>query len=173
MFRPDDVRHDTFEANSTRYNAVAPVVAKETAVARLSDTSATWNKILGTNWDLSPLEAILKNHITGATGKNVSLDVFELDGVDTEVVAALRAYETADTAQRRLILDLTTVMPDRPAIYDPLHPEQTPTATENDYYNMMRAIGYGWYSEVPWDVFPKSAAATPPIAGKKWWQFWK
>lgn len=174
MFRPEDVRNDAFEAKGKRYEAIAPVVAKEIAVERLSGTSARWNRILGTHWDLSPLEVILAGHIRKATGRNVSIDPFELDGVDTALAGALRAYETGDPTKKSLILDITTVMPDRPAIYDPLHPKKTPEATENDYYNTMRMIGYGWYSEVPWDVYPEAPAATTiNSSAKRWWQVWK
>ena len=108
-----------------------------------------------------------------ADGRNVSIDAFELDGAETALVEAIRGYEVGDKNKRDLVLDLTTVMPDRPAIYDPLHPEKTPEATDRDYYNMMRTIGYGWYSNVPWDVFPEGGSSAPSASEKRWWQFWK
>ena len=150
MFRPEDMRQDSIAGSEGPFEFQAPLVERELALSRLEGAGERFNAILGTDWNFKPLETALKDYLLHRPGRHLSLDVLELDACEALAAAVSIYAQAGGEGAREALVELTTVMPERPALLDPTRPEAMDAAEPEDFFNLMRCIGYGWYEDVPW-----------------------
>ncbi|MFE7559323.1 hypothetical protein [Kitasatospora sp. NPDC057500] len=172
MFRPADLvtgvftvdEDDLDDDEDPEVEATAPLVAKERALAQLDAALPVLNGLFAGEGPLDAHAALLRRAVERAPGAFVTIELEEVEGIWADedafqptLRAALAGLDVGTdsgmdgAATRARLIELSRLRPGLPfpparLIVDGMD------ADDDDYWNLVRLLGTGFMSEVPWEA---------------------
>jgi len=154
----DFVELEDYEEEDEIVTAVAPLVAKDRALAQLDAALPVLNRLFAPEGPLDDHAAMLRRAVAAAPGRFVTVELDEIEGLweagtfQPALRAALAGFDaSADAAAERAnLIDIAQLRAGRP--FPParmLLADHEPV--DDDYWNLSRLLGASFSGAVPWE----------------------